>query len=105
MGIADGKLFYLSKPTPGCKCEWCTGQFYYDSTDNGTILPDGMVWFKKSKTVVPSGCRGGVLVCKPSDFRTVSSKQTGYNCMKCNERNDYACSNTSDGKYVCFNCR
>ena len=30
---------------------------------------------------------------------------TGYNCTRCNEKNDYAAANQKDGTYVCFNCR
>jgi len=29
----------------------------------------------------------------------------GYNCTKCNERNDYAEANQNDGTYICYNCR
>lgn len=30
---------------------------------------------------------------------------TGYNCVVCNTRNDYATANQDDGTYVCFECR
>jgi hypothetical protein len=31
--------------------------------------------------------------------------KTGFNCKRCNEKNDYAAANQPDGSYVCFNCR
>ncbi len=37
--------------------------------------------------------------------RTSVSSKTGYNCKRCNSKNDYACSNQPDGSYVCFECR
>lgn len=34
-----------------------------------------------------------------------TNPQTGFNCSRCNERNDHAAANQSDGTYVCYRCR
>ncbi len=33
------------------------------------------------------------------------SKDTGFNCSRCNERNEYAEANQPDGTYLCYGCR
>ncbi len=43
------------------------------------------------------------------DFATAKSAKahakTGYNCIRCNFKNDYACANHGPDTYLCFNCR
>ncbi len=38
-------------------------------------------------------------------IKAYTTPKTGFNCIRCNFKNDYACANQSDGTYVCFNCR
>ncbi len=38
-------------------------------------------------------------------IKAYKTPKTGYNCIRCNFKNDYASSNRSDGSYLCFNCR
>jgi hypothetical protein len=33
------------------------------------------------------------------------AKKTGFNCTRCNFKNDFAEANQDDGTYLCFNCR
>ncbi len=35
----------------------------------------------------------------------VANSKTGFNCSRCNEKNDYAAANQSNGTYLCYACR
>ncbi len=34
-----------------------------------------------------------------------NAAKTGFNCIRCKTKNDYAVSNQKDGTYVCYECR
>lgn len=40
-----------------------------------------------------------------TEERPLQEPPTGFNCSRCNERNEYASSNHPDGTYVCYRCR
>ncbi len=50
-------------------------------------------------------CPYPTMFFEPKEGVKPKPKTTGFNCTKCNFRNDFAEANQDDGTYVCFNCR
>lgn len=107
----------------GCKCDFCKGRF---RTFN-KITGDKAYWdfvYSPSKNGNMQGMH-----LEPDDFQCQYKKPakppvlqppeeavigaviaqraiiTGFNCCRCNSKNDYAAANQKDGTYLCFNCR
>ncbi len=74
-----------------CKCEFHAGHW---NTKTG-ITRSGI------SLIGTNGCLIPAAVAMPK----INGIKTGYNCIKCNFKNDYACANKPDGTYLCFNCR
>ena len=111
--------------TDKCMCDFCYNarKFYFneifvwDESGHNRLrqLDDDEIQIifqprgSRPKEVVKIACQG---LGKPAsstiaarDQLVASMKKTGYNCKNCNSRNDYAVANTSDDKYMCFECR
>lgn len=89
-----------------CKiCDWCSGCF---SAQGVPIDWTNAQWNYRAKNHL----QGTSLT--PSDIYCAFSKKEpiskppskeGFNCFRCNFKNDYAEANQKDGSYICFNCR
>ncbi len=94
----------LGKSAAGkrCPCEFHQGNW---STQNA------MTW--KGVKLTGNGCLAlsGLAAWLPDAsapaigvIRAPLAK-TGYNCARCNFKNDFAAANQTDGTYLCFECR
>ncbi len=78
-----------------CHCEFHRGQWsgYNSKTTSGIDLTG------------TDGCLINATI-KVTGFMTAKATlKTGYNCSKCNFKNDYAASNQPNGTYLCYECR
>lgn len=101
-------------------CDWCVGNFRASSTSGWTAA----VWGLSAKDHIAGdsltpidakcskGLQQGILAFVASSISidhngiiSLGDKVTGFNCKRCNDKNDYAESNQVDGTYICFNCR
>ena len=116
-----------SRKVSGCHCEYCNGPGgdwytnipYADvvTTALGPMPPNAKGWWgkfsihgRKWMTEADHMCVVNKAVGKDSEstYSPVeppeANPKTGYNCKRCNFKNDYAVANCGN-EYICFNCR
>jgi len=123
---------WKAKRIHGCNCRYCTGSFNavmafdYVTMGPSRDLADGeiQIYMPRTNGVVRTYITKPGCILKSATFAGTSdplvntnnskawvptveraTKSTGFNCVTCNERNDYAEANTPTGSYICYRCR
>ncbi len=98
---------WQSNRAANCCCKWCRGEFHA-STKTGTHDWENCVWNGSLNKILPEEACCVFKTKLPPAPNTIGasmSSKTGFNCKRCNFKNDYASANQKDGSYICYNCR
>lgn len=110
------QIYLKDLPTIGhsgsnpCPCDFhmgrwdrFTGMTTSSARKPSTILPSGGGCYKTHGFSEKDMSDTDGKLARIERYRAVA--RTGYNCVRCNFKNDYAVANHGPDHYLCFNCR